>query len=47
MKFPPCHENSPLYPKWIERVEQLEEMGLSTSDSQAIADLEFSNHPEK
>jgi hypothetical protein len=41
MKYPACHEESDLHEKWLERVEELENEGCTTSDAQGIADMEF------
>jgi hypothetical protein len=41
MKYPPCHEESPLHDQWVKRVQQLESEGLDTSDAKSIADMEI------
>jgi hypothetical protein len=37
----PSHVNHPRHDDWTARVAALEEEGLTTSDAQGIADLEF------
>jgi hypothetical protein len=41
IKYPACHEKSPYHEQWLRRVEELEKEGCTTSDAQAIADMEF------
>jgi hypothetical protein len=41
MNLPASHEDSPDHAAYCARVEALEAEGLTTSDSQAVADLEF------
>ena len=41
MKYTPSHEKSPYHEQWVRRVEELEKEGCTTSDAQAIADMDF------
>jgi len=47
MKYPASHEKSPYYQQWVKRVKELEKEGCTTSDAQAIADMDFDDFKEK
>ena len=41
MTLPPSHQDSPHFDAYCARVEALEAEGLTTSDAQGVADVEF------
>lgn len=47
MKYPASHEKSLYHEQWVRRVEELEKEGCTTSDAQAIADMDFDEFKEK
>lgn len=44
-EIPPSHVESPHYEAYCKRVAELEAEGLTTSDAQGVADVQFNNKP--